>query len=246
MTAIALAIIRDRNHVNRTRLALAWSIAILLFPLRWSCRLRWHDDPRGALRASGTPYVYAILHCHLMSAVLGRERGTAAMVSRSGDGEMLIPSLRAHGMVPVRGSGRLRGQDKGGASALRQLVEHVRNGAPAYLAVDGPRGPRNQVNEGIANLSLATGAAVLVAVPVPRRRWILSRSWDRFQIPKPFTRVDVFFGPPLRPEADEDAGAFCRRIEKAIRSLEERSDPEEASLCRSAAEMRALRRHDAV
>lgn len=220
--------------MKATRLLLAWLIAILLFPLRWSCRVRWHNDPRAALRAAGTPYIYAILHCHQLAAVLACERGTAAMVSRSADGDMLVPSLRVHGMVAVRGSSQLQGQPKGGAGALRRLVEHVRNGAPAYLAVDGPRGPRGHVNRGIATLSLSTNAAVLIAVPVPRRRWILSRAWDRFQIPKPFTRVDIFFGEPLRPGAGEEAGAFCRRIEAAITRLEEENDPEEAGASRIA------------
>lgn len=217
------------------RFVLAWSVAVLLFPLRWSCRLRWHNDPRPALRAKGVPYIYAILHCHQVAAILACEQGTAAMVSRSADGDLVVPSLRAHGMVPVRGSSRLRGHEKGGTAALKRLIEHVRNGAPAYLAVDGPRGPRNHVHPGIATLSLATGAAVLIAVPVPRRRWILSRTWDRFQIPQPFTRVDVFFGTPLRPGPEEEVGAFCRRIGTAITALEEQNDPEEAAVGKVAA-----------
>ena len=224
------------------RFLLAWAIAMALFPLRWSCRLRWHDDPRAALRATGRPYVYAILHCHQVAAVLACEAGTAAMVSRSADGDLLVPSLRVHGMIAVRGSSRNGGADKGGSGALRRLGEHVRGGAPAYLAVDGPRGPRNHVRPGIAALSQATGASVLIAVPVPRRRWILRKSWDRFQIPKPFTRVDVFFGEPLEPAAGEDVGAYCRRIESAIAALEERNDREEALAAREAAHARPTRR----
>ena len=94
--------------------------------------------------------------------------------------------------------------------------------------MDGPRGPRNHVNRGIAKLSLATGAAVLIAVPIPRRRWILSRTWDRFQIPKPFTRIDIFFGTPMLSYEGEDLEAFRQRIENAITAFEEQHDPEEA------------------
>jgi len=217
------------------RFIAAWLAAILLLLLRWSCRVRWHDDPRPSLRREGCPYAYAILHCHQVAAVIGREPGTIAMVSRSTDGDLLIPSLRVHGIVPIRGSTRTKEQGKGGAAALQRLIEHVRGGAPAYLAVDGPRGPRNYVNRGIAKLSLATGAAVLIAVPIPRRRWILARAWDRFQIPKPFTRIDMFFGPPLRLRDGEGLGTFRQRIEDAIAALEERHDPEEAAACKVAA-----------
>jgi lysophospholipid acyltransferase (LPLAT)-like uncharacterized protein len=217
------------------RFTAAWLIAILLLLLRWSCRVRWHDDPRAALRQAGCPYVYAILHCHQVAAVSGREPGTCAMVSRSADGDLLVPSLRVHGIVPIRGSTRSRGEGKGGAAALHRLIEQVRGGAPAYLAVDGPRGPRNYVNRGIAKLSLVTGAAVLIGVPIPRRRWILTRTWDRFQIPKPFTRIEIFFGSPLRFDHGEDLEKFRQRIENAIATLEEQHDPAEASAGKVAA-----------
>ena len=217
------------------RFVAAWLVAILSLLLRWSCRVRWHDDPRPSLRQEGCPYVYAILHCHQVAAVIGREPGTCAMVSRSADGDLLVPSLRVHGIIPVRGSTRTREQAKGGVAALISLIEHVRGGAPAYLAVDGPRGPRNYVNRGVAKLSLATGAAVLIGVAIPQRRWILARAWDRFQIPKPFTRIDVFFGPPLRLGDGENLGTFRQRIEDAITALEEQHDPEEAAAGKVAA-----------
>jgi lysophospholipid acyltransferase (LPLAT)-like uncharacterized protein len=211
------------------RFVTAWLIALLLLLLRWSCRVRWHDDPRPSLRRESCPYAYAILHCHQVAAIIGCEPGTGAMVSRSTDGDLLVPSLRVHGIVPIRGSTRSKEQGKGGAAALQLLIEHVRGGAPAYLAVDGPRGPRNYVNRGIVKLSLATGAAVLIGVAIPRRRWILARAWDRFQIPKPFTRIDMFFGPPLRLHDGEDLETFRQRIEHAIAALEKQHDPEEAT-----------------
>lgn len=210
------------------RFIVAWLGAILLIFLRWSCRIRWHNDPRPALRQKGCPYAYAILHCHQIAAVIACEPGTGAIVSQSADGDFLVPSLRVHGIFPIRGSTRLNGQDKGGAAALNRLIEYVRGGSPGYLAVDGPRGPRNHVNLGIAKLSLATGAAVLIATPIPRRRWILSRSWDRFQIPKPFTRMEVFFAPPMLSNEGEDLEAFRQRIEDAVTALEKQHDPEEA------------------
>jgi lysophospholipid acyltransferase (LPLAT)-like uncharacterized protein len=217
------------------RFIAAWLIAISLLLLRWSCRVRWHDDPRPSLRREGCPYVYAILHCHQVAAVIGREPGTCAMVSRSADGDLLVPSLLVHGIVPIRGSTRSKETGKGGAAALRSLIEHVRGGTPAYLAVDGPRGPRNYVNRGIAKLSLASGAVVLIGVPIPRRRWILARAWDRFQIPKPFTRIDIFFGTPLRLRDGEDLRKFRQRIEDAIAALEEHHDPKEAAAGKVAA-----------
>jgi hypothetical protein len=223
------------------RLLANWSLALLVLLLRWTSRVRWHDDPRPALRAAGHAYVYAILHCHQLGAVVACERGTGAMVSRSADGDLIIPTLRVHGIIPFRGSNRSGAEDKGGAAALDGLIEHVRGGRPAYLAVDGPRGPRNEVQRGIAKLAMATGAAVLVAVPVPGRRWILARAWDRFQIPKLFTKLEIYFGPPLLPQDGEELESFRKRIESALVALEEQHDPEEAAAGKLAAEARRAR-----
>lgn len=154
------------------------------------------------------------------------------MVSRSGDGAIIIPSLLARGIVPIRGSSSRRGQDKGGQAAFQQLVSHVEAGRPAFLAVDGPRGPRNRVHRGIALLSQKTAAVVLNIVAVPTRRWILSRTWDRLQIPKPFTTINVYFGEPLFPEEGEDSQVFCDRIQSSLTALELQHDRAEAELCR--------------
>jgi lysophospholipid acyltransferase (LPLAT)-like uncharacterized protein len=148
--------------------------------LRATCRARIHNDPRPTLRVNGALYVYSVLHAHQISAAICREAGTAAMVSQSRDGDFVALGLKLLGIKTIRGSSRRSGKDKGGLSALTSLAEHICGGSPAYLAVDGPRGPRNRVHKGIAVLSQQTGAAVLNVVAVPTRRWIFKRSWDRF------------------------------------------------------------------
>jgi lysophospholipid acyltransferase (LPLAT)-like uncharacterized protein len=212
------------------RPVVAWLAAIAIVLLRATCRIRRFGDPRPALRSKSQAYAYSVLHAHQVCAIIDGEAGTGAMVSRSADGGLIVPSLRARGIVPVRGSTDDGQTDKGGRTAFLALVAHVRGGAPAYFAVDGPRGPRNHVQSGIALLSLKTGAAVLNIVAVPARRWILSGAWDRMQIPKPFTTINVYFGEPIVPRADEAVEAYRERIEKALSDLERLHDPSEAAL----------------
>ena len=209
------------------RFLLAWTAAAAVLAIRFTCRVRFHDDPRPALRARGISYAYAFLHAHQIATVVVAESGTGAMVSRSTDGELLIPSLRVRGVVPVRGSTG-RGEDKGGAGALAALVRHGRGGAPVYLAVDGPRGPRNHVRRGIGQLAVALDAAILVAVALPSRRWILRKTWDRFQIPQPFSTIDVFFDRPTLRRDGADAEALRSLVSQRLDALEVRHDPIEA------------------
>lgn len=199
--------------------------------LRWTCRVKFYDDPRPALRKAGIPYVYSVLHAQQLAAATCGDRGTAAMVSQSQDGAYVALGLKAVGITPIRGSSRRRGQDKGGLSALVNLIKHVRSGKPAYLAVDGPRGPRNRAHKGIAVLSQKSGGVVLNVVVVPSRRWIIKKSWDRLQIPWPFCRVDTYFAPPISPVVGESVEAYRRRIEESLNAMEVLRDPAEAALC---------------
>ena len=205
-----------------------WCIALGMLILRATCRVRLHSDPRLKLRVDGARYVYSVLHANQIAAATCGDRGTAAMVSQSRDGDFVSLGLKLAGIKTIRGSSRRSGKDKGGLSALSNLVEHVRTGHPAYLAVDGPRGPRNRVHKGIAVLSQQTGAAVLNVVAVPTRRWIFKRSWDRFQIPKPFCRIDISFAEPIWPQQDEPIELYRRRIEQSLCQLELLGDPSEA------------------
>lgn len=203
-------------------------IAIGLLILRATCRVRLHNDPRPTLRADATRYVYSVLHAHQIAAAIGRDHGTAAMISQSRDGDFVALGLKLVGIKTIRGSCRRSGKDKGGLSALNNLVKHVRMGHPAYLAVDGPRGPRNRIHKGIAVLSQQTGAAVLNVVAVPTQRWIFKGSWDRFQIPKPFCRIDIFVAAPIWPQQCEAIEKYRRRIEQSLCQLERLHDMSEA------------------
>lgn len=212
---------------------LSWLLAAAMLVLRLTCRVVVHNDPRDRLKADSIPYAYSILHAHQIAAAINREKGTAAMVSQSQDGQLLIPGFRLLSIVPLRGSSRRDNQDKGGTTALKQMIAHVAEGKPAILAVDGPRGPRNRIRKGIAVLSSESGAAVLNVVTVPSRRWILRRTWDQLQIPKPFCTIHAYFAEPLMPMESESAEAFRKRIESSLNDLEKTHDREEWDRCES-------------
>lgn len=201
-------------------------IGFVVLTLRLTCRISVHNDPRPALTRAGKKHVFALLHAQQVGASMAAERGTGAMVSRSADGEIIVPALRVGGHVPIRGSS---GTSKGGASALQALIEHVNLGRPAILAVDGPRGPRGTVQKGIGLLAKKTDAVVLAVVAIPSRRWIIARTWDRLQVPKPFSTIHCYFAEPLVSERDESLDHFAKRIQASLNRLEAEIDPEEGS-----------------
>jgi lysophospholipid acyltransferase (LPLAT)-like uncharacterized protein len=211
---------------------IGWAIALLLLVWRLFCRRLVIHDPRPALRRQGRPYIYALLHAHQAAAVfVNDDKVMSAMVSRSDDGELLVPSLKVRRVIPVRGSTRSKGRDKGGREALQSLAALLRQGVPTLLAVDGPTGPRNHVHRGVAELALDTGAAVLPVIVLPSRRFILRGTWDRFQIPKPFCTLRLIFADAIEPARYSDAETLRAELGRALTALEREHDAAEAALC---------------
>lgn len=206
---------------------LAWLIGSTCYAIRATCRFRIHNDPRSSVRKTGRAYVFAQLHAHQVAAGMVGEYGTGAMVSRSADGEMIVPTLRLCGKTPVRGSsGKSR---KGGATALYNLIQHVDAGWPAVIAVDGPRGPRGVAQRGAGFLAEKTDTPAIPVIVIPSRRWVVAKTWDRVQFPMPFCVIDVYFGEPIWRNEAEDLDDFASKISLALRDLETKHDPAEAA-----------------
>ena len=108
------------------------------------------------------------------------------------------------------------------------MIQRLDSEHPAFLAVDGPKGPRGHVHEGVGLLAKKTGAVVLALAVIPSRRWILCKSWDRLQLPTPFSTIEFYFGAHLAPEKGEKLSDFAGRVAEELKNLEVKHDPDEA------------------
>ncbi len=214
-------------------------IIVAVTLLRLTCRVRYHNDPRESLRQRGENYLFSFLHAHQLGLLLGREKGTGTMISRSKDGDLVTPAVRACGCIPVRGSARTARKDRGGKEALHTLVDHVLSGKPVAIAIDGPRGPRGRIHKGIALLSQQTGAPVLNIVAISRKKWTATRAWDRMQVPWPFSRLDGYFAEPIYPREGEKLESYRQRIEASLQALEAIHEPSEAKFNCQATSLRS-------
>jgi lysophospholipid acyltransferase (LPLAT)-like uncharacterized protein len=129
-----------------------------------------------------------------------RRRTTVALVSLSRDGEIQAGALPRVGLSIERGS-----SSRGGAAGLKAIVRRLRRGVDAAFAVDGPKGPRGVVRSESGGVGAALAARLAGGLVVPMASAcssfrVLSRAWDRFELPLPFSRVVVVLGPPIEPE----------------------------------------------
>lgn len=129
-----------------------------------------------------------------------RNRRIVVMTSQSFDGEYIARFIQRFGYGAARGS-----STRGGIGALIEMIRLVKAGAPCAFTVDGPKGPRYEAKVGPCLLSKKSGAPVLPFVIETSGYWTVN-SWDKLQIPKPFSRARVFFSRPIEvnEDADED------------------------------------------
>ena len=132
----------------------------------------------------------------------------AVLISGSFDGELIARTIERLGFLTARGS-----STRSGGSGLWALAKAVGRGHGAVFTADGPRGPVYKVKPGAIKLAQLTGYSIGIFYAHPQKAWLL-RSWDRFLIPKPFSRVAISWGRQVEvPRSEDPAVIEGKRLE---------------------------------
>ena len=163
----------------------------------------------------------AFWHGRILSATYYfRRRGIVVITSENFDGEWIARIIERFGYGTARGS-----TTRGGRKAMLQLVRDMKAGRPTGFTLDGPRGPARVAQPGAVWLAAATGNPLLPFHLEASSYWSV-RSWDRTQIPKPFSTVALVVGTPLEVAKDSPSEALEEsrvELERRLASLEERA-----------------------
>ena len=212
-----------RSPLKRFQVA---AIAALGYPLinalghtlRWRVEGLHHLE---AIRAAGRQPVMAFWHGRILPATFYfRRRGIVVITSENFDGEWIARIIERFGYGTARGS-----SSRGGLKAMLQLVRNMQQGRAAGFTLDGPRGPARVAQPGALWLARTTGNPVLPFHLEASRAWAL-RSWDRTQIPKPFSDVALVVGEPMNvavDSTDEQVEQARGELEARLGALEQRA-----------------------
>jgi lysophospholipid acyltransferase (LPLAT)-like uncharacterized protein len=176
----------------RARWLIAFGFRLLQI---WARTLRYEIDDRAGVigKPVNENYIGALWHNRLLifPFVLRRffsNRRGAALISASRDGELLADAIKRFSFDVVRGS-----SSRLGASAILQLTDVLASGRDVVITPDGPRGPAYELGPGIIFLAQKSRAPVVPVNMEYSSCWRL-KSWDRFILPRPFSKVRVIIG----------------------------------------------------
>jgi lysophospholipid acyltransferase (LPLAT)-like uncharacterized protein len=177
---------------------LSWIGWILIQTLARTWRWEVHGfENFKSLRDQGPSIIYAFWHGRILAATyFWRNRGIVVLTSENKDGEYIAHVIHRFGYGSSRGS-----SSKGAVKGTIGLIRTLKQGAPVGFTVDGPRGPRHQVQQGVTWLASYSHHPIL-PFHIEARKAKTLRSWDQFQIPLPFSRVRVDIAPPIVLEKD--------------------------------------------
>lgn len=146
------------------------------------------------------------------------QRRAVALISASRDGDLLADVVARFGFKPIRGS-----SSRKGATAILQLADAIAEGWDVAITPDGPRGPAYELGAGVILLAQKSKMPVLLMQMEHSSCWRL-KSWDRFIIPKPFSKVRVIFGlhEVAQTSSDAEFEAERLRLQNAMVQLVER------------------------
>lgn len=163
-----------------------------------TCRVQVHGlEHWRNPKETGQPIIASFWHYSLLYIFYFlRGHSATVLVSASRDGEYVARLAREFNFATARGS-----RNHKGVEALKGLLRVLRARDSVALVADGSQGPARIAQSGAILLASRTGT------PIQPMAWAASRyftirSWDKTAVPKPFSRIEYYFGEPIAVPAE--------------------------------------------
>ena len=166
---------------------------IFIFLLGKTLRIKWiGEENLNPIRKNQGQVIYAFWHGRmLILSYSNRWQKIHVLISQHRDGELIARIIQRLGFVSVRGS-----TTRGGTKAIFEMAKKGASGYDVAITPDGPKGPRFQVQIGTIYIAQRSQIPIIPITNSAKSCWTLS-SWDRFLIPKPFSKAVIIIGEPI-------------------------------------------------
>lgn len=183
--------------------------------LHFTYRYRY-DGTEVLKELEGKNFILAIWHQNLLGGILAQTgKRHVVIISKSKDAEPVAYACNSLGHCTTRGSSRKGAVDKGGKLAKDEMICELKNGIPGAVTVDGPKGPAFEVKPGIIDMAKKADAVIVPYTLAFSSYWQFN-SWDKFRLPKPFSKILISYGKPII--VDCDSADHRKTVEEALRN----------------------------
>lgn len=177
----------------------------------WKIEVRESEELKKLL-ANNSLFVVAHWHGEELGILhLLKRYRVACMVSQSFDGELVARMIHHLGSRAVRGS-----SSRGAVQALKGILRLAKEGWRPSVAVDGPRGPRHEVKKGVVEIAKILKVPILPINMACSRSFIFQKSWNKSELPLPFSRIVVEWGAPIHYDSSKELEAYLNPIGEAL------------------------------
>lgn len=202
------------KNKRRMPLWLAWPLAILARLFFFTCRVKIEGCSDPSTFNVASPAIFACWHNRVIFGVpqlpLILRKNLSLLISASRDGEYIATLAKIFQFHVVRGS-----SSRGGVAALLALKREILQKRSPVITVDGPRGPRYCVHSGIVALA-ALSKVPIIPLCCNYSHFLELKSWDRMQIPLPFSKVTFTFAPALQVDSLADQETMGELVRQAL------------------------------
>ena len=209
----------EKRFTRRQRFLIwliGWAGYLLIRILGPTLRYHVSIEEGGPAHWYVAPVIYPFWHrCLIPACFLWRKKQIAVLTSKSFDGEYIARILQRFGYTPVRGS-----STRGGAGGLLGMQTELESGHSVAFTIDGPKGPMYIAKPGPVLLARITGLPIVSVHIAFENPWVLSKTWDRFMVPRPFSRALVRISklvrvPPAAPDLDRYRDEMQAALDRA-------------------------------
>lgn len=219
-----MSLVKRIGKSERVRGVICWLIAqyVRLVWITGNWRIEGGHIP-ARLWEEGQPFILSFWHGRLLMMTKCWRPGLPfhMLISQHRDGQIIARTVAHLGIDCIAGS-----STRGGAQAFRSLLKALKSGESVGMTPDGPKGPRMRATDGVINVARLSGCPVVPAA-CSSAGWRLTRSWDRFLVPLPFSRGVIIWGEPFTVPRDADKIAieqYRLTLEQTMTALTDAAD----------------------
>ena len=210
-----MARVKKRKFKEKVTIFLLTSLVkIFFFFQKFVTSIKTINYPEGQ-------FILSMWHCHqcVVYAVKDKEK-FRVLISASNDGEIIAEGALSLGIKSIRGSSK-----RHGTSAALGLIDNLKDGGSIGIMVDGPKGPKRKVKDGIINIAKLSGVPIIPVCWQSRNRTFHKfNTWAEFQIPFGPCKTVALFGEPIYIPCDstkEEMQEWCIKLEEAMNKVEQ-------------------------